>query len=40
VSDAPTGSAPTRTLARAAKILGGAQALAQRLGVEQPILER
>jgi hypothetical protein len=40
VSDAPTGSAPTRTHARAAKILGGAQALAQRLGVEQPILER
>jgi hypothetical protein len=40
VSDAPTGSAATRTLVRAAKTLGGAQALAERLGVEPPILER
>jgi transcriptional regulator with XRE-family HTH domain len=40
VSDAPTGSAPTRTLALAAKTLGGVQALAERLGVEPPILER
>jgi len=40
VSDAPSGSAPSRTLARAAKTLGGAQALAERLGVEQAILER
>jgi hypothetical protein len=42
VSDAPTGSAPTRTLALAlaAKTLGGVQVLAERLGVEPPILER
>ena len=40
MSDATAGSAPTRTLALAAKTLGGAQALAQRLGVEQAILER
>jgi transposase-like protein len=40
VSDAPTGSAATRTLARAAKTLGGAHALAQRLGVEPATLER
>ena len=40
MSDAPTGSAATRTLVRAAKTLGGAQALAERLGVEPPILER
>ena len=40
MSDAPTGSAPTRTLALAAKTLGGVQALAERLGVEPPILER
>ena len=40
MSDAPTGSAATRTLARAAKTLGGVQALAERLGVEAPILER
>jgi hypothetical protein len=40
VSDATAGSAPTRTLALAAKTLGGAQALAERLGVEQAILER
>jgi hypothetical protein len=40
VSDAPTGSAPTRTLALAAKTLGGAQALATRLNVEQATLER
>jgi hypothetical protein len=32
--------APTRTLALAAKTLGGAQALAERLEVEQAILER
>ena len=32
--------APTRTLALAAKTLGGAQALAERLGVEQAALER
>lgn len=40
MSDAPTGSAPTRTLALAAKTLGGVQVLAERLGVEPPILER
>ena len=39
MSDAPPGSAATRTLARAAKTLGGAQALAQRLEVEQAILD-
>ena len=40
MSDAPTGSAATRTLVRAAKTLGGAQALAEHLGVEPPILAR
>jgi hypothetical protein len=40
VSDAPAGSAPTRTLALAAKTLGGAPALAKRLDVEQAVLER
>jgi hypothetical protein len=33
-------NAPTRTLALAAKTVGGAQALATRLGVEQAALER
>jgi transcriptional regulator with XRE-family HTH domain len=40
VSDTPSGSAATRTLALAAKTLGGAQALAKRLGVEPAALER
>ena len=40
VSGAPAGSAPTRTLALAAKTLGGAQALAERLNVEHATLER
>jgi hypothetical protein len=40
VSDAPAGSAPTRTLALAAKTLGGTQALATRLNVEHTALER
>jgi len=40
VSDTPSGSAATRTLALAAKTLGGAQALAKSLGVEPAALER
>jgi hypothetical protein len=40
VSDVPISSAPTRTLALAAETLGGAQALATGLNVEQAALER
>ena len=40
MSDAPPGSAPARTLALAAKTLGGAPALAEHLNVEQAALER
>jgi len=40
VSDAPAGSAPTRTLTLAAKTLGGAQALAAQLSAEPAALER